>query len=182
MIKFRDNTTGFYNSTTQEGLNCSPEKAALAGVITLRESKTLYTLPPYRTCAALPLASWHQSLTVASRLLEGRSAVCEFGSGSSCGDGWISVQALGHLVANKVNKTFKGLLHVDVVLGAGLKEFKTLEKQVSEDHEVTGLTKITTIWWTFIIRFFSEKLWQLLLLLKVANYFCEAMFLIKSKR
>lgn len=75
----------------------------------------------------LPLL--HQSLTVASRLLEGRSGVCEFGSGRSRGDGRIGVQALRHLVANQVDKTLEGLLHVDVVLGAGLKELKTFEEE-----------------------------------------------------
>lgn len=112
------------------GLNSSPEKAALVGVITLREGEqTSLHCTASPDLRYPPVASGHQSLTVASRLLKGRSAVCEFGSGSSRGDGRISVQALGHLVANEVNETLKGLLHIDVVLGTGFKELKTLEKQ-----------------------------------------------------
>lgn len=60
-------------------------------------------------------------------MLEGRGAVCQFGGGGSRGDGRIRVQALGHLVADEVDETFKGLLDVDVVLGACLKELKTFE-------------------------------------------------------
>lgn len=71
-------------------------------------------------CPLLP-----QSLTVASRLLEGRSRVREFGGGRPRGDGRIRVQALGHLVADEVDEALEGLLHVDVVLGAGLEELKT---------------------------------------------------------
>lgn len=74
----------------------------------------------------------HQSLTVAPGLLERRSAVRQFGAGRSGGDGRIAVQALGHLVADEVDEAFKGLLHVDVVLGAGFKEFKTWKEQRRE--------------------------------------------------
>lgn len=74
----------------------------------------------------------HQSLTVAPGLLERRSAVREFGAGHSCGDGRIAVQALGHLVADEVDEAFEGLLHVDVVFGAGFKEFKTWKEQRRE--------------------------------------------------
>lgn len=74
----------------------------------------------------------HQSLTVAPGLLERRSAVCEFGAGRSRGDGRIAVQALGHLVADEVDEAFEGLLHVDVVFGAGFKEFKTWKEQRRE--------------------------------------------------
>lgn len=77
----------------------------------------------------LPLPLLPQSLTVASRLLEGRSRVREFGGGRPRGDGRIRVQALGHLVADEVDEALEGLLHVDVVLGAGLKELETFGEE-----------------------------------------------------
>lgn len=84
----------------------------------------------------LPLPLLPQSLTVASRLLEGRSRVREFGGGRPRGDGRVRVQALGHLVADEVDEALKGLLHVDVVLGAGLKELKTFWREEQQDGEV----------------------------------------------
>lgn len=77
----------------------------------------------------LPLPLLPQSLTVASRLLEGRSRVRQFGGGRPRGDGRVRVQALGHLVADEVDQALEGLLHVDVVLGAGLKELETFGRR-----------------------------------------------------
>lgn len=83
-----------------------------------------YTAVQERHCPPAALRH-HQSLTVAPGLLERRSGVRELGAGRSRGDGWIAVQALGHLVADEVDEALEGLLHVDVVFGAGFKEFKT---------------------------------------------------------
>lgn len=82
----------------------------------------------------LPLPLLPQSLTIASLLLEGRSRVREFGGGCPRGDGWIRVQALGHLVADEVDEALEGLLHVDVVLGAGLEELKTFSGESGEQR------------------------------------------------
>lgn len=98
----------------------------------IRENKTGHALPPHGT--RLPFASRRPPLTVASGLLEGRGAVCEFGRGSSRGDGRVRVQALGHLVADEVDETLEGLLHVDVVLGAGLEELETLGRGKDKRH------------------------------------------------
>lgn len=75
--------------------------------------------------ALRPLPLLPQSLTVAPGLLQGRGRVCEFGGGRPRGDGRVRVQALGHLVADEVHEALEGLLHVDVVLGAGLEELET---------------------------------------------------------
>lgn len=82
-----------------------------------------------------PAAASHppQSLTVASRLLEGRSRVREFGGGRPRGDCRVRVQALGHLVADEVDEALEGLLHVDVVLGAGLEELETFREESSRE-------------------------------------------------
>lgn len=87
----------------------------------------------------LPLPLLPQSLTVASRLLEGRSRVREFGGGRPRGDCRIRVQALGHLVADEVDEALEGLLHVDVVLGAGLEELETFggESRKQSSRETT---------------------------------------------
>ena len=41
------------------------------------------------------------------------------------GDGWVGLQALGHFVTDDVHKALEHLLHIDILLGAGLKELKT---------------------------------------------------------
>lgn len=49
-------------------------------------------------------------------------------------DGWVSgIQALGHLFTDDVNEALKGLLHVDVVLSAGLEELKTWRGEMMND-------------------------------------------------
>lgn len=107
----------------EEGLNRSPGKKQLWQE---RPRPTLNALaPPPLPGGTLPLPLLPQSLTVASRLLEGRSRIREFGGGRPRGDRRIRVQALGHLVADEVDEALEGLLHVDVVLGAGLEELET---------------------------------------------------------
>lgn len=95
------------------------------------EKKTLLTLSPHRIYRRPPPPQplLPRRLTVAGGLLEGRSTVREFGGGGSRGDGGIAVQAVGHLVTNEVNEALEGLLHVDVVLGAGLEEFKSFGRR-----------------------------------------------------
>lgn len=52
--------------------------------------------------------------------------LCQLGPLFGPCDGGISgVQALRHLFADDVDQALEGLLHIDVVLGAGLKELKT---------------------------------------------------------
>lgn len=72
-------------------------------------------------------------LTVAAGLLEGRSTVCQFGGGRSSSNGRVAVQAVGHFVANEVDEALKGLLDVDVVLGAGLEELKAFVERLTRN-------------------------------------------------
>lgn len=63
------------------------------------------------TCTVLVRRSW---------------LLCQLGPLFGPCDGGISgVQALRHLFADDVHQALKGLLHVDVVLGAGLEELET---------------------------------------------------------
>lgn len=118
----------FNDSTSWGGFEPeSSEKAAVAGSGQGQRSSA-----PWRN---LPLPLLLQSLTVASWLLEGRSRVREFGGGRPRGDGRIRVQALGHLVADEVDEALEGLLHVDVVLSAGLKELETFGGKSSKQQE-----------------------------------------------
>lgn len=58
-------------------------------------------------------------------LVRGGRLLCQLGSLLGPCDSRISgVQALGHLFADDVHQALKGLLDVDVVLGAGLKELE----------------------------------------------------------
>ena len=52
--------------------------------------------------------------------------LCQLGPLFGPRDGGISsVQALRHLFTDDVDQALEGLLHIDVVLGAGLEELKT---------------------------------------------------------
>lgn len=63
--RLKDNTTAFFVILPlNKVLNCSPEEAALAGVITLTVNETLHTLSPYRSCAALPPSAPPAPLTL----------------------------------------------------------------------------------------------------------------------
>ena len=49
-----------------------------------------------------------------------------------CDSGISGIEALGHLFTDDVHQPLKGLLHINVVLGAGLKELKTWKAEQRE--------------------------------------------------
>lgn len=57
-----------------------------------------------------------------------------------CDGGIAGVQALRHLFTDDVDQTLEGLLHVDVILGAGLEELKTCRGLVRCENKGKAVT------------------------------------------
>lgn len=83
-----------------------------------------------------------------------------------CNGGIAGIQTLRHLFTDDIDKAFKGLLHVDVVLSAGLEELKTwrrnhrfslkMQDYVFSRHMVTFYSTIR-----FIISCYKKALYQI---------------------
>lgn len=76
--------------------------------------------PVWETLAATVRLRWRRGFLELRALLGGR-------------DGWVGLQALGHFVTDDIYEALEGLLHVDVILGAGFKKLKPWRK-----HTETG--------------------------------------------